>query len=300
MVGEVDGMRAIIHEDLNYNSTRIQLGSFTRSTLGTWPYTEKDYIMDTGPRGHVGVPLPLHSKYKHSKTPSELKDFGILDAQIFVKIPYSPNDGDEDLYEIDISFLMQRGFSKEDYYNIYNLFNQKKEYEKIYEERVRELEYIENIYENESERIAREIRVINERKPPQKDIEKFVRKRQLSINELRAQLDNLDYAYLNREKLKMEAEKTYQKQLNELNLAFTKTPLSIYAKMSSYSLPVEDLGDLVEKHPEGGVLKSLANPKKISGISPPYLYLTDPVTAYKLIMNPEIHGKTYIDYGDTN
>lgn len=307
------GRYVFTDSDRNYNSGELQVGFLTRPTTRTWPLPmygfyggnkKSDNVTKATTTNHVGFPLPFYGDYYSTKV-SELKDLLVFNIRPVVNIPLAiPSDEDEGelvptSVKIDISFLLERGFTRETYRMAYTLYA--------------ELEEVRDIRDREEERIS-SITTINPQKIQQKEkeiavidiyLKKFKGKSAYRDPVIRKERERkflvVEKERLEEEMISTEAAKEklvgwYEKNVSRIRQEFRGLPININTKKDLYHIQDKDAG--FASLEEGGFhsqKKKMANARPASVL---HVGLADPVLAYKLIMNPEFHGYGYNHIGE--
>lgn len=310
--------KAVINDDFNYNNSKVQVGSYTAPSLTVWPLPKYGYqasnrsTKSMGTKNHVGMPLPLYDTGGYSGNYSGLRDLPIINIDAVVEIPFQVED-ESTIIKTNINFLLERGYSDEHYTMIHSLQKQLEDLKLMKAEEIKRLRSIVygspdvESHANKIEKLEDALdrykvtlkrmpatssnKALNERAIAQRRIEETERKLQI----LKDELENI-------ESLHEKINQWYDSNVSKIQDEFNALPYSVSTAKSTYFMGEEHLGSLEEG-------KSIAEQQQIlteksmfarpvEGCGLLHMGLADPVTAYKLIMTREIHGKKYVNMGD--
>lgn len=302
-----NGRIILTDPDRNYNSGRIQAGVFARPTLRQWPLPKFGYHDNSAKsKNHVGIPIPLYDSGGYTGKYSELKDLGLVNMSVVANIPYAGGEDSDVNLKLDIGFLLERGYSTQHYTMIHGLraeLNEIKNAKKAEAERLSRIKaehpaMIENL-ENEigliNGKIERNRRMDNARSRNQVVIlQKELEIRKKKLEELKYEFENLDT-------LKERLESWYQDNLSRIQTEYNSLPYSVNTQKSSVHVGDVGLSSLNSgksfKDQKSALNAPGAKPKIAGNL---HVGLTDPIMAYHLIKNNELHGQPYIDLGNNS
>lgn len=303
------GRKVLTDPERGYNSGQIQVGAITRPTIRQWPMPKFGFYGDksAGKRGtttknHVGLPLPFYGNYRANQV-SELRDLLVFNLKPVVELPIQVSDEEGGVSissaKVDISFLLERGFSKEHYRMIYNLYDELSQIKSIYKEELDRIESIEDVNPGIIENLERQIqgkRTAIERNQNRPGFQNkvLIDQRELGALEAKAQryIDELE----NVDQLKQRLESWYSSNIKRIQNEFASLPVNVNTKKDFYHMKDQSSNlDELEDGPFAGHRKNVG---KMMPAGVLHVGLTDPILAYKLIMNPEFHGANYISLGE--
>jgi len=298
------GRKILTDSERNFNSGRMQVGSFTRPTLRQWPLPKYGYHDSSAKsKNHVGVPLPLYDSSGYKGPYSELKDLGLVNLNVVANVPYSGGEDSPMNLKLNIGFLLERGYSTEHYTMIHGL---KAELEEIKKAKKAEAQRLGEVRKNHPELVSRletEIEILNGRIQRNKKMDNQRSRSKVVIDQRemdskKKKFETLNYELQNIDQLVEKLDSWYEENLSRIQTEYNSLPYSINTQKSTVHLNDMALDSLSTESGFDTQKKGLTtgNRAKVSG--PLHVGLTDPVMAYSLIKNNELHGQAYVDIGD--
>ena len=300
------GRKVLTDPERNFNSGKMQVGTFTRPTLREWPLPKHGYHDNTAKsRNHVGVPIPLYDSGGYKGPYSELKDLGLVNLNIVANVPYSGGEDSPVNLKLNIGFLLERGYSTEHYTMIHGL---KAELEEIKKSKKAEMKRLNTIKSSSPKLIAEltaELENLNGRIQRNKRLDNQKSRNQVIIYEREAKskqkiLESLKYELENLDALREKLNNWYQENVMRIQAEYNSLPYSVNTQKSTLHMNDIALSSLSTEAGFANQKKDMltGNKTKISGAL--HVGLTDPIMAYNLIKNNELHGQPYVDIGNNS
>lgn len=303
------GRKVLTDPQRGYNSGKLQVGTITRPTIRQWPLPKFGFYGDEGraagtvtTKNHVGLPLPIYGDYKASQV-SELRDLLVFNLRPVIEIPVQVADDEGGVSisnaKVDIGFLLERGFSREHYRMIYNLYDELAQIKRIWRGEKNRIDEIQNthpsIIADLEEQISKLESLIrrNENRPGYRN-KIMIDQRQLEVLQVKhkryvEELQGVD-------QLRNRLQSWYQKNVERIQNEFAGLPVNVNTKKDFYHM--KDQASNLDSMDDGPLASRRNSVGKMIPAGVLHVGISDPILAYKLITTPEFHGGKYISLGE--
>lgn len=310
MIDEKSGKKFLTHDETGFDNSKIQVGFFSKPTVTQWPLpkyayksVEQDLQWSKSSKNHVGIPIPLYDKANYKSSLSMIQELPLISFKPIVKVPYLI-DGEQIDLKLDISFLLERGFSREHVALANSLESELNDLKLTKKEELAKIENIESINQNKISALQDKIAILESnlkraQKLNNKDlIQKYDEQKSILISKIEQFEDEIE----NKDKLIEKLNVWYIDNIQRIQSEFNELPYNINTSKGAVYLSNVHYSSLESGKSLGSQRKNIETKREfaepVSTASVAHISLFDPIFAYKVIKNRELHGNPYVNIGN--